>query len=143
MAALPAALDLDHHLGKQQTVSRSRPTMKEVAEHAKVSLSTVSYVVNNSGPVAADRRARVLAAVRELADICQPLKADLDFSIKCQVNHWRVRHACIPWRYFVCWSQASKSSSTQNRTQRLLSVIYIMPRAVLPGWASCARERLI
>jgi DNA-binding LacI/PurR family transcriptional regulator len=47
-------------------VSRSRPTMKEVAEHANVSLSTVSYVVNNSGPVAADRRARVLAAVREL-----------------------------------------------------------------------------
>jgi DNA-binding LacI/PurR family transcriptional regulator len=40
--------------------------MKEVAEHAKVSLSTVSYVVNNSGPVAADRRARVVAAVREL-----------------------------------------------------------------------------
>ena len=47
-------------------MSRPRPTMKEVAEHAKVSLSTVSYVVNNSGPVAADRRARVLAAVREL-----------------------------------------------------------------------------
>jgi len=40
--------------------------MKEVAEHANVSLSTVSYVLNNSGPVAADRRARVLAAVREL-----------------------------------------------------------------------------
>ena len=47
-------------------MSRSRPTMKEVAEHANVSLSTVSYVLNNSGPVAADRRARVLAAVREL-----------------------------------------------------------------------------
>lgn len=40
--------------------------MKEVAKHANVSLSTVSYVVNNSGPVAAERRARVLAAVREL-----------------------------------------------------------------------------
>jgi len=40
--------------------------MKEVAEHANVSLSTVSYVLNNSGPVASDRRARVLAAVREL-----------------------------------------------------------------------------
>ncbi|HTY55919.1 MAG TPA: LacI family DNA-binding transcriptional regulator [Candidatus Binataceae bacterium] len=40
--------------------------MKEVAEQANVSLSTVSYVLNNSGPVAADRRARVLAAVREL-----------------------------------------------------------------------------
>jgi LacI family transcriptional regulator len=40
--------------------------MRDVAEHANVSLSTVSYVVNNSGPVAADRRARVLAAVRSL-----------------------------------------------------------------------------
>jgi DNA-binding LacI/PurR family transcriptional regulator len=66
MAALPAAMGFDHHLGGQQAVSRPRPTMKEVAEHAKVSLSTVSYVVNNSGPVAADRRARVIAAVREL-----------------------------------------------------------------------------
>ncbi len=40
--------------------------MKEVAEHAKVSLSTVSYVLNNSGPVAPERRARVLAVMREL-----------------------------------------------------------------------------
>ena len=40
--------------------------MKEVAEHANVSVSTVSYVLNNSGPVAAARRKRVLAAVREL-----------------------------------------------------------------------------
>lgn len=40
--------------------------MKEVAERAGVSASTVSYVVNNSGPVAAARRARVLEAVREL-----------------------------------------------------------------------------
>lgn len=40
--------------------------MKEVAEYAKVSLSTVSYVLNDSGPVAPDRRARVLDAVRAL-----------------------------------------------------------------------------
>jgi len=40
--------------------------MREVAEHANVSLSTVSYVLNNSGPVAPARRARVLAAVRAL-----------------------------------------------------------------------------
>lgn len=44
----------------------SRPTMKHVAERAGVSLSTVSYVLNDSGPVAADRRARVLEAVRAL-----------------------------------------------------------------------------
>jgi LacI family transcriptional regulator len=40
--------------------------MKDVAEHAGVSLSTVSYVVNDSGPVATDRRARVLDAIRIL-----------------------------------------------------------------------------
>jgi DNA-binding LacI/PurR family transcriptional regulator len=42
------------------------PTMKDVARHAGVSVSTVSYVLNNSGPVAADRRARVLDAVQVL-----------------------------------------------------------------------------
>lgn len=40
--------------------------MKDVARHAGVSVSTVSYVLNDSGPVAAPRRARVLEAVRTL-----------------------------------------------------------------------------
>lgn len=40
--------------------------MKDVALQAKVSLSTVSYVLNNNGPVSAERRNRVLNAVREL-----------------------------------------------------------------------------
>ncbi|SDG22964.1 transcriptional regulator, LacI family [Pseudonocardia oroxyli] len=40
--------------------------MKDVAEHARVSLSTVSYVLNDSGPVAPERRDRVLDAVRVL-----------------------------------------------------------------------------
>jgi DNA-binding LacI/PurR family transcriptional regulator len=40
--------------------------MKDVAAHAGVSLSTVSYVLNDSGPVASDRRARVLDAIRIL-----------------------------------------------------------------------------
>lgn len=45
---------------------RSRPTMKDVARHARVSVSTVSYVLNESGPVAPERRNRVLDAVRVL-----------------------------------------------------------------------------
>lgn len=45
---------------------RRRPTMKDVARHAGVSVSTVSYVLNDSGPVAPERRARVLDAVRVL-----------------------------------------------------------------------------
>lgn len=40
--------------------------MKDVAEQANVSVSTVSYVLNNNGPVSAERRTRVLNAVREL-----------------------------------------------------------------------------
>ena len=40
--------------------------MKDVAVHANVSISTVSYVMNGTGPVSADRRARILNAVREL-----------------------------------------------------------------------------
>lgn len=44
----------------------SRPTIKDVAKHAGVSVSTVSYVLNGSGPVSEDRRARVLDAVRLL-----------------------------------------------------------------------------
>jgi LacI family transcriptional regulator len=40
--------------------------MKDVAICANVSVSTVSYVLNGTGPVSADRRARVLNAVHEL-----------------------------------------------------------------------------
>ena len=43
-----------------------RPTMKDVAEQAQVSVSTVSYVLNNNGQVSAERRSRVLNAVRAL-----------------------------------------------------------------------------
>lgn len=46
--------------------SNRRPTMKDVAKHAKVSVSTVSYVLNNNGPVADDRRARILESMRVL-----------------------------------------------------------------------------
>lgn len=40
--------------------------MRDVAERARVSISTVSHIVNGSRPVAAETRARVLAAIREL-----------------------------------------------------------------------------
>ncbi|GAA4555497.1 LacI family DNA-binding transcriptional regulator [Pseudonocardia xishanensis] len=40
--------------------------MKDVAEHAGVTLSTVSYVLNDSGPVSESRRARILDAIRVL-----------------------------------------------------------------------------
>jgi DNA-binding LacI/PurR family transcriptional regulator len=46
--------------------TRRRPTMKDVAQHAGVSVSTVSYVLNDSGPVAPERRNRILDAIRLL-----------------------------------------------------------------------------
>jgi DNA-binding LacI/PurR family transcriptional regulator len=46
--------------------NRRRPTMKDVARHAGVSISTVSYVLNGSGPVGPERRNRVLDAIRVL-----------------------------------------------------------------------------
>ncbi|MHA6797386.1 LacI family DNA-binding transcriptional regulator (plasmid) [Pseudonocardia bannensis] len=45
---------------------RTRPTLNDAAEHARVSVSTVSYVLNDSGPVAPQRRDRALEAVRVL-----------------------------------------------------------------------------
>lgn len=45
---------------------RKRPTMKDVAEHARVSASTVSHVLDDSGPAAPERRDRVLDAVQVL-----------------------------------------------------------------------------
>lgn len=38
---------------------RKRPTMKDVVEHARASASTVSSVLNDSGPVTPERRNRV------------------------------------------------------------------------------------
>lgn len=41
-------------------------TMQQVADHANVSISTVSFVVNNTKPVTPDTKARVLKAIEEL-----------------------------------------------------------------------------
>jgi LacI family transcriptional regulator, galactose operon repressor len=61
-----AELRNDTPNGGQKLTPRRRPTMTDVARHAGVSVSTVSYVLNHSGPVGAARRARVLDAVRVL-----------------------------------------------------------------------------
>jgi LacI family transcriptional regulator/LacI family repressor for deo operon, udp, cdd, tsx, nupC, and nupG len=41
-------------------------TIKEVAQHANVSIATVSYVLNGTGSVSARKRAAVLAAIEQL-----------------------------------------------------------------------------
>lgn len=53
-------------MNQPEAPRRKRPTIKEVAKAANVSVSTVSYVLNGTGPVAEERRIRVLNAVREL-----------------------------------------------------------------------------
>lgn len=42
------------------------PTLREIADRAGVSVGTVSNVINGTAPVSAERRERVLAAIREL-----------------------------------------------------------------------------
>lgn len=42
------------------------PTVHDVAHHANVSISTVSRVINDSAPVSADKRERVIAAIKAL-----------------------------------------------------------------------------
>lgn len=41
-------------------------TIRDVAEAAGVSISAVSYAINNSGPVSEEKRARIMKAVEEL-----------------------------------------------------------------------------
>src|ERR1700693_1729397 len=47
-------------------VSETRPTIRDVAQRAEVSLSTVSAVLNATAPASRATRLRVLAAVAEL-----------------------------------------------------------------------------
>lgn len=51
-----------------QTIARrfTIPTMREVAEHAGVSVTTISHIINDTRPVSDELRQRVLAAMQEL-----------------------------------------------------------------------------
>ncbi|MCW5233344.1 LacI family transcriptional regulator [Verminephrobacter eiseniae] len=53
-------------LGSQSDPDRRAPTMVDVAKLAEVSLATVSAVINDSAPVSADRKKRVLDAIRRV-----------------------------------------------------------------------------
>ena len=55
------------HLARQTSLQKTRvSTIKDVAALAGVSFTTVSHVLNNTRPVSADARSRVLAAVDEI-----------------------------------------------------------------------------
>ncbi len=51
---------------RKRNTGRKNIQMRDVAEKAGVSISTVSHIVNNTRPVADETRARVLQAIREL-----------------------------------------------------------------------------
>lgn len=127
--------------------------MKDVAEHAGVSISTVSYVLNNSGPVAAPRRARVLDAVRVLnytpnesarnlkrrsastvglvvPDLSNPFFAMLAEGVERAAS---ARDVLV----VLCAPEATGSAESLNgrllRSQRLDGIIYLSGAATSPS----------
>lgn len=119
--------------------------MKDVAELAGVAVSTVSYVLNDSGPVAPDRRSRVLDAVRVLGylpnESARNLKrrsvASVGLVVPDLVNQYfamiaeGVERAASAHDVVVvlCTPEASGDSESWNsrllRSQRLDGLIYL------------------
>ena len=72
-----------------------RPTIKDVAERAKVSLKTVSRVINNEPSVMQGTRARVLHAIAELkaqGQLPRDLPVYLDSPMAINTTELYVRH---------------------------------------------------
>lgn len=122
-----------------------RPTMKDVAKRAGVAVSTVSYVLNKSGPVAPDRRERVLEAVNALGylpnESARNLKrrtvATIGLVVPDLVNQYfamiaeGVEHAASEKDVLVvfCTPEATGDGESWNsrllRSQRLDGLIYL------------------
>lgn len=122
-----------------------RPTMKDVAKRAGVSVSTVSYVLNNSGPVAPERRERVLQAFKALGylpnESARNLKrrsvATIGLVVPDLVNQYfamiaeGVEHAASEKDVLVvfCTPEATGDGESWNsrllRSQRLDGLIYL------------------
>lgn len=136
-----------------ETSPGRRPTMKDVAAHAGVSVSTVSYVLNGTAPVSADRRARILNAVRELNYIpnesARSLKRqtastiglvipDLSnqfFALLAQgVTRAAAAHDVL---VVLCSSESTEEAESSNsrllRSQRVDGVIYLTGFDESPG----------
>ena len=138
---------------EQGVTRRRRPTMKDVAQHAGVSVSTVSYVLNGTGPVAAERRARVLDAVRILdytpnesarslkrrsastIGLVVPDLANLFFSLVAEgVENAASRRDVL---VVLCVPEATDEPESHHarllRSQRLDGVIYLSSGATSPS----------
>lgn len=119
--------------------------MKDVAKRAGVAVSTVSYVLNDSGPVAPDRRERVLEAVTALGylpnESARNLKrrsvATIGLVVPDLVNQYfamiaeGVEHAASEKDVLVvfCTPEATGVGESWNsrllRSQRLDGLIYL------------------
>jgi LacI family transcriptional regulator len=127
--------------------------MKDVAHHAGVSVSTVSYVLNDSGPVAPERRARVLDAVRVLDytpnESARSLKrrsaSTIGLVVPDLANQFfallaeGVEHAASERDVLVvlCAPEATEKSESEHarllRSQRLDGVIYLSSTGTTPA----------
>jgi len=134
-------------------INGQRPTMKDVARHAGVSLSTVSYVLNDSGPVAQIRRDRVLDAVRMLnyapneaarglkkrsspsIGLVIPELSNQFFALLVEgVEQVVAEHGGL---VVLCAPEATSDGESINgrllRSQRLNGIVYLAGSRTLPG----------
>lgn len=63
-------------------------TIRDVAETAKVSISAVSYAINNSGPVSEEKRERIMKAVQELGYVQNGIARSLRLQKKGFIGYY-------------------------------------------------------
>lgn len=63
-------------------------TIKDVAEAANVSISAVSYAINNSGPVSEEKRTRIMQAVEELGYVQNGIARSLRMQKKGYIGYF-------------------------------------------------------
>lgn len=63
-------------------------TIKDVAEAAHVSISAVSYAINNSGPVSEEKRERIMKAVKELGYVQNGMARSLRMQKKGFIGYY-------------------------------------------------------
>jgi len=97
--------------GPSRRRNRARPTITDVARRAGVSTGTVSYVLNGSREVSAERRARVMQAVDALGYVPNLLAQSL------RRNRATLIGLCMPhasFGYFVALSEAFEALAARQ-----------------------------